>query len=46
MVRSEIALQLAHKNPAISRKDIDKIIEPDLFKSTKKIPKYDDYEFD
>ena len=26
--------------------DIDKIIEPDLFKSTKKIPKYDDYEFD
>ena len=27
MVRSEIALQLAHKNPAISRKDIDKIID-------------------
>jgi len=26
--------------------DIDKIVEPDLFKTTKKIPKYDDYEFD
>ena len=27
MVRSEIALELAHKNPAILRKDIDKIID-------------------
>ena len=26
MVRSEIALEIAHKNPAILRKDIDKII--------------------
>ena len=26
--------------------DTDKIVEPDLFKTTKKIPKYDDYEFD